>query len=42
MSYSLLGILRVKMPMIYGERPMAFIRLQEEVIRKYNVLEIFA
>ncbi|KIW29225.1 uncharacterized protein PV07_05050 [Cladophialophora immunda] len=41
-SYSLLGILGVNMPMLYGEGPMAFIRLQEEVIRKFNDLSIFA
>ncbi|KAH7176232.1 heterokaryon incompatibility protein-domain-containing protein [Dactylonectria macrodidyma] len=42
MSYSLLGILDVNMPMLYGEGPKAFIRLQEEIIRKYNDLSIFA
>jgi hypothetical protein len=42
MSYSLLGILQVNIPMLYGEGPMAFIRLQEEVIRRYNDLSIFA
>jgi hypothetical protein len=38
MSYSLLGILNVNMPMLYGEGQKAFLRLQEEIIRKYNDL----
>ena len=42
MSYSLLGILGVNMPMLYREGPRAFFRLQEEVIRQYNDLSIFA
>ena len=42
MAYSLLGILGVNMPMLYGEGTAAFIRLQGEVIRKYNDLSIFA
>lgn len=42
MSYSLLGILNVNMPMLYGEGPKAFLRLQEEIIKKYNDLSIFA
>lgn len=42
MSYSLLGILDINMPMLYGEGRKAFQRLQEEVIRKYNDLSIFA
>ncbi len=42
MSYSLLGILNVNMPMLYGEGQKAFLRLQEEIIRKYNDLSIFA
>ena len=42
MSYSLLGILDVNMPMLYGEGEKAFLRLQDEIIRKYNDLSIFA
>jgi len=42
MSYSLLGILDINMPMLYGEGDKAFLRLQEEIIRKYNDLSIFA
>ncbi len=42
MSYSLLGILQVNMPMLYGEGHRAFRRLQEEVIKKYNDLSIFS
>ncbi|KAJ2972599.1 hypothetical protein NUW58_g9152 [Xylaria curta] len=41
-AYSLLGILDVNMPLLYGEGEKAFIRLQEEVIRKSNDLSIFA
>jgi hypothetical protein len=42
LSYSLLGILNVNMPMLYGEGSAAFARLQEEIIKKYNDLSIFA
>ncbi|KAE9364452.1 HET-domain-containing protein, partial [Stipitochalara longipes BDJ] len=42
LAYSLLGILNVNMPMLYGEGPNAFLRLQEEIIKKYNDLSIFA
>ncbi|CZR67541.1 uncharacterized protein PAC_17440 [Phialocephala subalpina] len=42
MSYSLLGILNINMPMLYGEGQKAFLRLQEEIIKKYNDLSIFA
>ncbi|KAG5984603.1 hypothetical protein E4U55_004045 [Claviceps digitariae] len=41
-SYALLGILGIHMPMLYGEGDMAFQRLQEEIIRKYNDLSVFA
>ncbi|KAG6027117.1 hypothetical protein E4U41_001050 [Claviceps citrina] len=41
-SYALLGILDIHMPMLYGEGEMAFRRLQEELIRKYNDLSVFA
>ena len=42
MAYSLLGIFDVVMPMLYGEGEKAFIRLQEEIIKKSNDLSIFA
>ncbi|KAH8894615.1 HET-domain-containing protein, partial [Thozetella sp. PMI_491] len=42
MSYGLLGILNVNMPMLYGEGQGAFLRLQEEIMRKYNDLSVFA
>jgi hypothetical protein len=42
MAYCLLGIFSVNMPMLYGEGPRAFLRLQEEIIRRSNDLSIFA
>jgi len=42
MSYSLLGILGVNLPTIYGEGHEAFMRLQGEIVRKYSDLSIFA
>ncbi|KAI0914079.1 heterokaryon incompatibility protein-domain-containing protein [Ustulina deusta] len=36
MAYCLLGLLDVKMPLLYGEGPAAFSRLLEEVIKKSN------
>ena len=42
MAYCLLGIFDVNMPMLYGEGPKAFIRLQEEIIRQSNDLSLFA
>ncbi|KAH8723021.1 heterokaryon incompatibility protein-domain-containing protein [Phaeosphaeriaceae sp. PMI808] len=41
-AYSLLGIFDVHMPMLYGEGEHAFIRLQEEIIKRSNDLSIFA
>jgi len=41
-AYSLLGLLGVNMPLIYGEGGNAFIRLQHELIRSYNDGTIFA
>lgn len=41
-SYSLLGLLGVYMPLIYGEREHAFTRLQHELVRKYNDESILA
>ncbi|KAK5659063.1 hypothetical protein OQA88_1151 [Cercophora sp. LCS_1] len=41
-AYCLLGIFNVSMPMIYGEKSRAFIRLQEEILRRTSDLSIFA
>jgi hypothetical protein len=41
-AYSLLGIFDVNMPLIYGEGEKAFLRLQEEIIKRTNDLSIFA
>ena len=41
-AYCLLGILDISMPMLYGEGPRAFIRLQEELVRQYDDETIFA
>jgi len=42
LAYCLLGIFQVSMPMIYGEGANAFLRLQEEVIKRSNDLTILA
>ncbi|KAK5718175.1 hypothetical protein LTR17_015823 [Elasticomyces elasticus] len=41
MAYCLLGILNVNMPLLYGEGHGAFIRLQEELIRRSSDQSIF-
>ncbi|KAK9425006.1 putative HET-domain-containing [Seiridium unicorne] len=41
-AYSLLGLLGVNMPLIYGEGERSFIRLQEELIRRSADETIFA
>ena len=41
-AYSLLGLFDVNMPMIYGEGSRAFIRLQEEILKKTTDLSLFA
>lgn len=41
-AYSLLGLLGINMPLIYGEGRRAFIRLQYELIGRYNDESIFA
>ena len=41
-AYSLLGLLGVHMPLIYGEGKQAFIRLQLELIRTSSDESIFA
>jgi hypothetical protein len=40
-AYSLLGIFRVNMPLLYGEGERAFVRLQEEVMKRSNDQSIF-
>ena len=35
-AYSLLGIFKVNMPLVYGEGERAFIRLQQEIIKQSN------
>jgi hypothetical protein len=42
MAYSLLGLLEVNMPLIYGEGKRAFIRLQRELIENHNDETILA
>jgi hypothetical protein len=42
LAYCLLGIFQVNMPMVYGEGAKAFLRLQEEIIKRSNDLTIFA
>ena len=42
MAYCLLGIFEINMPLIYGEGKRAFLRLQEEIIKRNNDLTIFA
>jgi hypothetical protein len=42
MAYCLLGLVRVNMPMLYGEGEKAFYRLQLEVIKQTNEHTIFA
>jgi hypothetical protein len=41
-AYSLMGLFGVNMPLLYGEGPAAFIRLQEEIIKKTDDQSIFA
>jgi hypothetical protein len=41
-AYCLLGLFDVNMPLLYGEGTKAFIRLQEEIIRRSNDQTIFA
>ncbi|KAH8732139.1 heterokaryon incompatibility protein-domain-containing protein, partial [Phaeosphaeriaceae sp. PMI808] len=42
MAYCLLGIFDINMPMLYGEGQKAFQRLQEEIIKEYADMTIFA
>ncbi|KAK2767571.1 hypothetical protein FQN54_003729 [Arachnomyces sp. PD_36] len=41
-AYSLLGILDVNMPLIYGEREGGFKRLQQAIVQRYKDESIFA
>ncbi|KAH8896515.1 HET-domain-containing protein [Thozetella sp. PMI_491] len=41
-AYCLLGIFEVNMPMLYGEGPNAFFRLQEEIMKASNDMSLFA
>lgn len=41
-AYSLMGLFDVQMPLLYGEGDLAFIRLQEEIIRRSDDHSIFA
>ncbi|KIX06915.1 uncharacterized protein Z518_04891 [Rhinocladiella mackenziei CBS 650.93] len=41
-AYCLMGIFGVNMPLLYGEGPQAFTRLQEEIVKDSNDLSLFA
>jgi hypothetical protein len=41
-AYCLLGIFDVNIPLLYGEGQKAFMRLQEEIIKRSNDLSLFA
>jgi hypothetical protein len=41
-AYSLMGLFGVNMPLLYGEGPRAFIRLQEEIMRTTADQSLFA
>ncbi|KAI0380797.1 heterokaryon incompatibility protein-domain-containing protein [Hypomontagnella monticulosa] len=41
LAYCLLGIFDINMPLLYGEGTKAFLRLQEEIIKRSNDLTIF-
>ena len=42
MAYSLMGIFDVNMPLLYGEGPKAFVRLQEEIMKDSADHSLFA
>ena len=42
MAYCLLGIFDINMPLLYGEGDKAFLRLQEEILKKTSDESIFA
>jgi len=41
-AYSLMGLFGANMPLLYGEGPRAFIRLQEEIMRTTADQSLFA
>ncbi|OBR02322.1 HET domain-containing protein [Colletotrichum higginsianum IMI 349063] len=41
MAYCLLGLFDINMPLIYGEGPKAFLRLQEEIVRSSDDQTVF-
>lgn len=41
-AYSLLGLFRIAMPLIYGEGDRAFVRFQQELIKTYDDASLFA
>ncbi|PKY00211.1 HET domain protein [Aspergillus campestris IBT 28561] len=41
-AYSLIGLFDVNMPMLYGEGPKAFMRLQEEIMKQSDDQTLFA
>ncbi|KAF1967872.1 hypothetical protein BU23DRAFT_372147, partial [Bimuria novae-zelandiae CBS 107.79] len=41
-AYCLLGIFDIQMPLLYGEGPKAFIRLQEEILKTTDDYSLFA
>jgi hypothetical protein len=41
-TYSLMGIFRVFLPMLYGEGDPAFIKLQEEIMKRSEDYTVFA
>lgn len=41
-AYGLMGLFDINMPMIYGERGNAFIRLQQHIIQKSKDESIFS
>jgi Heterokaryon incompatibility protein (HET) len=41
-AYCLLGIFGINMPLLYGEKEAAFIRLQEEIAKNYDDDSLFA
>ncbi|KAH6669210.1 heterokaryon incompatibility protein-domain-containing protein [Halenospora varia] len=41
-AYCLLGLFDISMPMLYGDGPKAFSRLQEEIVKEYDDQSLFA
>ncbi|KAI1331590.1 heterokaryon incompatibility protein-domain-containing protein [Xylariaceae sp. FL0255] len=41
-AYCLMGLFNINMPLLYGEKGRAFIRLQEEIVRRNNDQSILA